>query len=217
MFFQAYILGFIVALPVGPVAILILQRSLSLGTLAGIASGLGASTADALFAWFASMGLVALTTGVQTGHFWIRPVGGLVVIILGIHFYFKKPPPLKTDEVLTPRYLHHYTWDAFSTFLLTLTNPMTVFAFAALFTGSNLIPIDPRKIFFFEISAGIFCGSLTWWSLLTTLSNPIKRFISPQKIHRVMQGLALLLIGLGSFTIATSFSHVQKIIGQIIH
>ncbi|MBI1910161.1 MAG: LysE family transporter [Deltaproteobacteria bacterium] len=205
MFFKSLLLGFIVAIPIGPIALLILQRSLGLGYLAGFASGIGAAAADALFALFASMGLVALISWLEKYYVWIQPVGGLIVVVLGLKFFFNKPPLLKADEVLTPRYLHHYTWDAFSTFLLTLTNPMTMFAFAALFTGSNLIPVDPRKIFFFEITSGIFCGSLSWWLILVTLSHPIKKNISPLRIRHVMQGLALVLIALGSWAVLSSF------------
>ena len=194
---KAFFVGLIVAIPVGPIAILIFQRSLSVGYITGIASGIGAALADALFAFLASLGVVALADWMAGPLVWLRPVGGAILIILGVHFFFKRAPSLKTEEVLTTRYLHHYTWDAFSTFLLTLTNPMTMLAFAALFTGVAIVPMEVKRIYYLEISAGVFVGSFLWWSVIVLLSHPIRKIISPLKVHRLMQILALILVGLG--------------------
>jgi len=205
---KAFILGFIVAVPVGPIAILIFQRSLSLGYLAGLASGIGAALADGLFAFLASLGIAALAETIEESIIWVRPMGGLILLVLGGYFFFKKSLVLQTEEVLTPRYLHHYTWDAFSTFLLTLTNPMTVLAFAALFAGINLIPPGAKNVLYLETTLGVFLGSLIWWLVIILLSHPIKRTISPLKVHRLMQVLALLLMALGMGAIIFGFSRV---------
>jgi threonine/homoserine/homoserine lactone efflux protein len=197
MIFKAFALGLIVAIPVGPIAILIFRRSIDVGYRAGVASGIGAALADGLFAFLATLGVAVLAEGIEEAIVWVRPIGGVILIILGAHFFFKKSPQLKTEEVLTERYLHHYTWDAFSTFLLTLTNPMTVLAFAALFAGISLIPEDPRNILYLEITMGVFFGSLLWWLMIVLLSHQIKQVISAHTIHRLMQILALILVGLG--------------------
>ena len=164
LFSQSLLLGFLVALPVGPIAILILQRSLRLGALAGLASGIGAAIADALFALLAVLGLAALLESIRGAHHLVGGLGGLVLMGVGLRLFFQKPPSLETEEVLSERYLHHYLWDALSVLLLTLTNPMTIIAFGALFAGSNLIPLDPRRLDYATISLGVFCGSLLWWS-----------------------------------------------------
>ncbi|MDO8643385.1 MAG: LysE family transporter [bacterium] len=205
MFFEALLVGLIISLPVGPIAILILQRSLKLGYLAGLASGIGAAVADGLFAFLAAFGIAALTLWIQESIGWVRPVGGMVLIGLGVHFFFQKPPELKTEEVLTPRFLHHYTWDGFSNFILTLTNTMTILAFVALFTASQIVPEDPTKINYLEIISGVFCGSLFWWVTMVTLSHKIKQIISPMTVHRLMQFLAGVLVFLGTLAVLTLF------------
>ena len=206
LLFKAFAVGLIIAIPVGPIAILIFKRSLGIGYLAGLASGIGAALADALFALMASIGVLALTGWIEESIVWFRPIGGIFLIFLGIHFFFKKSPALQTDEVLTPRYLHHYPWEVVSTFLLTLTNPLTIFAFVALFTGVHLIPLSPTKVHHFEVTLGVFCGSLLWWCLIVLLSHPIKRVISPQRIHHLMQVLAVVLIALGVMAIVFGIS-----------
>jgi threonine/homoserine/homoserine lactone efflux protein len=196
LFSKAFILGWMVAIPIGPVGFLIIQRSLKIGSLAGIASSLGAALADGLFGLLAAMGLVALIGEMDQSRHLIRPLGSLILLIVGVYFFFQKPPPLEAEEVLSNRYLHHYLWDLLSTFFLTLLNPITIIAFAALFVGSDLIPEDPGKIQYLEISTGILIGSLFWWLLLVFLARPVKKMLSSLLVHRIFQGIGVVLMSL---------------------
>ncbi len=205
LFSTSYLLGFLVALPVGPIAILILQRSLGVNWLAGLASGIGAALADALFALLAGLGLVALLEGIRESHHFVGGLGGLVLALVGLRLFFQKPPALHTEEVLSERYLHHYLWDSLSVFLLTLTNPMTIIAFGALFAGSNLIPLDPRRVDYLQISLGVFGGSLSWWVLLVVLAQPIRRNLSRLRIHRAMEIIGVIMIVLGGVSLVPRF------------
>lgn len=197
LFSKACVLGLVVAIPVGPVALLIVQRSLAVGSLRGLASSLGAALADGLFGLLAALGLAALIEQLEVLRDMVRPLGSVVLMIMGIYFFFRKPLTLETEEVLSGRYLRHYLWDLFSTFLLTLTNPLTIIAFGALFAGSDLIPEDPRKIQYLEIAAGVFAGSLLWWLILVVLARPVKRRLSFLMVHRIFQGIGMILMGLG--------------------
>lgn len=191
---KAAVLGFMVAIPVGPVGVLLIQRSLAVSHLAGIATGLGAALADALFGYLAALGLVTLVEQLEVSkHFW-RPLGSLALILVGVYFILQKPPKLEVEEVLSGRYQRRYWWDMVSSFFLTLLNPTTIIAFAALFVGSDLIPEDPRRIQYIEIALGIFAGSLVWWMILVAIAQPVKRKMSPLKVHRVMQGIGAVLI-----------------------
>jgi threonine/homoserine/homoserine lactone efflux protein len=196
LFSKAFLLGWMVAIPVGPVGLLIIQRSLKVGSLAGVASGLGAALADGLFGFLAAVGLATLIGELEASRQFVRPLGSLVLMVVGVYFFFQKPPPLETEEVLSVRYLHHYLWDLLSTFFLTLLNPLTIIAFAALFIGSDLIPEDPRKIQYLEVAGGIFSGSLLWWLLLVFLASPVKKALSSKVVHRIFQGIGLTLFGL---------------------
>lgn len=204
------------AIPVGPVALLIIQRSLQLGSLRGLASGIGAACADGLYGLLAAMGLAALIGAIEHTKPLVRPLGSLVLVTLGVYFYFKRPPQLETEEVLTGRYLHFYLWDLFSTFLLTLMNPLTIIAFAALFVGSDLIPEDPQQIDYLVIATGVLTGSFLWWSLLVILAQPLKRRISPLVVHRVLQVIGLILISLALVSLIPRFGTIIDKVQRLI-
>lgn len=201
LFSKALVVGWMVAIPVGPVALLIIQRSIKVGSLAGFASGLGAALADGLFGLLAAIGLVTLFGGLEESRPFVRPLGSLVLMLVGVYFFFQKPPSLEAEEILSPRYLHHYLWDLISSFILTLMNPTTIVAFAALFAGSDLIPEDVGKIQYLEVATGVLIGSLLWWLLLVVLARPLKRRLSPLMEHRILQvvGMVLMSLALVSF------------------
>ena len=189
-----------VAIPVGPVGLLLIQRSLKVNHIAGAATGLGAALADALFGFLAALGLVKLIGELDAGRHFLRPLGSLALMIVGIHFYFQKPPVLEAKEVLTGPYQRRYWWDVISAFFLTLLNPTTIIAFAVLFAGSDLIPEVPREIQYFEISGGIFAGSLIWWLILVAIAEPVKRKLNPHSVHRFLQVLGVVLVVLALIT-----------------
>lgn len=208
LFSQSAFLGLMIAIPVGPVALLIIQRTLSVGPLRGLMSGLGAAVADGLFGLLAALGLAALIEQLEQTRGFVRPLGSLILISVGLFFFFRKPPALEPKEVLSSTYLRHYLWDVVSTFFLTLTNPLTIIAFAAIFAGSDLIPEDPRKIQYVGVAAGIFTGSMSWWMILVLLAHPVKRHLSSQVVHRVFQGVGLVLITLAVVSFVPRFNEV---------
>ncbi|HEX5036216.1 MAG TPA: LysE family transporter [bacterium] len=208
-----------VAIPVGPVGLLLMQRTLSVGRLAGIFTGLGAALADGVFGFLAALGLVTLVNQFEAGHHFLRPLGSLALMVVGLHFFFQKPPVLTADEVLTGRFQRRYWWDTISTFFLTLMNPTTIIAFAALFAGSDLIPENPRREEYFLIAAGVFSGSLLWWLFLVSLAGPVKRRLNPHSVHRFLQVLGVVLVVLALFTFIPRAGHVidriQMLFGKV--
>jgi len=216
LFWKACFLGFMVAIPVGPVGLLLVQRSIKINHIAGAATGLGAALADAVFGFLAALGLVTLIGELEAGRHFMRPLGSLALMIVGIHFYFQKPPALEAKEVLAVPYQRRYWWDIISAFFLTLLNPTTIIAFAALFAGSDLIPEDPSEIQYFEISAGIFTGSLVWWMFLVAIAEPVKRKLNPHSVHRFLQVLGVVLVVLALITfiprLGPMIDNVRKLI-----
>ncbi len=205
LFQKACFLGWMVAIPVGPVGLLIIQRSITMGYVRGLVSGLGAALADGVFGLLAAMGLVALIENYGNAKHFIRPFGGIVLAVVGLVFLLKKKREVKAEEVLTANFANRYLWDLLSTFLLTLMNPMTILAFGALFAGSDLIPVDVRKIQYVEIAFGVFTGSLLWWTLMVVLSSPLKNKLSPVVEQRIQQVIGAILIALAFFSVVPRF------------
>ncbi|MBL1438116.1 MAG: LysE family transporter [Rhodobacteraceae bacterium] len=150
--------GFAVAMPVGPIGVLCIKRSLKDGARYGLATGLGAATADASYGLLVALGLGF--SGLLAQAQAMQLAGGLLIIALGLlslRSFFKRKP---TAEISAPKGGLAAAW--FSTFLLTLANPMTILAFvgliAALGSASTAGP--------YMLVAGVFIGSLLWWLML---------------------------------------------------
>jgi threonine/homoserine/homoserine lactone efflux protein len=137
-------LGFAIAAPVGPIGVLVIRRSLAEGRASGLASGLGAATADAAYGALAGFGLTVVTAFLVEGQGWLRLVGGAFLCYLGVRTLLARPAEEATDVRekgggLVGAYA--------STFLLTLTNPTTILSFAAVFAGMGgaLPATAPRR------------------------------------------------------------------------
>ncbi len=162
VFSKGLIIGFLIAAPVGPIGILCARRTLTEGRRAGFASGLGAATADAIYGFVAAFGLTIVSNLIVEHQSWLRAVGGLLLCILGVRTYLADPrrdsPVKKTGRV----YAGMYT----STFLLTLTNPLTIFSLAAVFAGFGLAETRGSLLSAMVLIAGVFLGSGLWWLIL---------------------------------------------------
>src|SRR5579885_1652321 len=162
-FLKGIFLGFAIAAPVGPIGILCIRRTLHYGRFSGLFSGLGAAVADVLYGAIAAFGMTLISDFLLANQGWLRVIGGTFLIYLGVRTFFTKP---KEQE---PIQISHKTLasDFLSTFLLTLTNPMTILAYLAIFAGlglSNLQGDYPNAAW---LVFGVFIGSALWWLLLS--------------------------------------------------
>ena len=164
-FIRGLLIGLSIAATVGPMSILCIQRTLNRGQLYGLVSGLGIATADGVYGSIAAFGLTLITNFLINEQIWIRLIGGLFLMYLGIKTILSKPPERAAVlNAKTNSYLGAYT----STFLLTLTNPLTILSFAAIFAGIGVG--SASKSFFSAIAVvlGVFSGSTLWWIILTS-------------------------------------------------
>ena len=162
-FLRSLLIGFSIAAPVGPIGILCIRRSLTEGRLTGLFTGLGAATADAIYGSIAAFGLT-LVSGFLIGQAgWIRLVGGLFLAYLGIKTLLSKPAQ-HPAQVGGMNLAGAYS----STLLLTLTNPMTILSFAAIFAGLGAGLSGHGYGAAVSIVLGVFSGSACWWLLLSS-------------------------------------------------
>lgn len=164
---RGFIIGISIAAPVGPIGILCIRRTLAEGRLSGFLSGLGAATADMVYGAIAAFGLSAIM-GLLTGQAdSLRLFGGIFLVYLGIRTIFSKPT---TDSTIGKAggMLSAYL----STLVLTLTNPMTILSFLAIFAG--VLPEGGEKSPYFLV-AGVFTGSAVWWLGLSLGVGMIRR------------------------------------------
>lgn len=161
VFLKGFLIGLSIAAPVGPIGVLCIRRTLADGRAVGLASGLGAATADALYGLLAAFGVTFVTNALIQQQLFIRLVGGLFLCYLGARTFFSRPAP--QTAVPGGRGL----LSAFgSTFVLTVSNPLTIMSFAAIFSGIG-ISAQSNYREAGVLVGGVFSGSAAWWLMLT--------------------------------------------------
>jgi threonine/homoserine/homoserine lactone efflux protein len=159
VFLRAFLIGISIAAPVGPIGVLCIRRTLSNGKLAGFLSGMGAATADMVYGAIAAFGLTVITNLLVENAFWLKLIGGLFLLYLGIKTFLEKPAE-KAAQAKQGGYLSMYL----STFFLTITNPITILSFAAIFAGTMIGQHIGSPLL---MVAGVFAGSASWWLALS--------------------------------------------------
>jgi len=198
VFLRGLIIGFSIAAPVGPIGILCIRRTLAEGRLAGFVSGLGAATADAVYGSIAAFGLTLVTSFLVEQRFWLRAVGGVFLFYLGVKTFLSKPQPaseLNQAGEARQNLFGNYA----STFVLTLTNPLTILSFAGIFAGLGLGSyINGNYLAAVTLVLGVFIGSATWWFILSGITSLFQKKLSLQLLLWVnrISGTIIILFGM---------------------
>lgn len=191
---RGMVLGFSIAAPVGPIGILCIQKTLTRGQRYGLAAGLGAATADALYGCVAGFGITLISDLIVSQQFWLRLGGGLFLFLLGLSTLWSRPAtgpaPSDSSSGLTRVYA--------ATLLLTLTNPTTILSFAAIFAGLGLGATGGGPASALLLVLGVFLGSAAWWLLLSGGVSLLRERFTPARMGWVNRaaGAVMALFGL---------------------
>ena len=196
LFLKGLAIGFSIAAPVGPIGILCMRRTLAHGRIAGFISGLGAATADACYGCVAGFGLTVVSNFLIQQQFGFRLIGGGFLCYLGVKTFAAKP-----TETETPARENGLIADYASTFLLTLTNPMTILSFAAIFAGLGLADYGKHALSAGWLVSGVFLGSALWWMALSTGVAVFRSRLSQRGLHWInrLAGTVITAFGLAAF------------------
>ncbi|MFO1430821.1 MAG: LysE family transporter [Candidatus Competibacteraceae bacterium] len=192
MLLKGLLIGFAIAAPVGPIGLLCIQRTLQRGRIAGFISGLGAASADAVYGSIAGFGLVSLSGLLLDWRQELRRLGGIFLLYLGWRL-FSSLPTEQNSALRSTDLMEDYA----STFLLTLTNPVTILAFIGIFTGLGLAAGERNFNAAGLLVLGVFLGSLLWWLLLALAVGALRRRLSPATRRRLNRaaGTVIALFG----------------------
>lgn len=192
-FLKGLILGFAIAAPTGPIGILCARRTLTVGRRAGFASGMGAATADVIYGFIAAFGITFISDVLIEYQSWLRLAGGFLLCFLGIRTFMAKIKQETSGKRTFNRFAGMYT----STFFLTLTNPMTIFSFAAVFAGFGLAAARGSLLSAGVLVLGVFLGSAVWWLFLVGVVSLFKRRISEHELRWVNRFAGVLIVATG--------------------
>ncbi|MCJ7560606.1 LysE family translocator [Candidatus Bathyarchaeota archaeon] len=192
------IIGFSIAAPVGPIGVLCIRRTLAEGRLHGLVSGLGAATADAIYGGIAGFGLTFISDMLVQQQIWLRFFGGVFLCFLGLKTLLAKPSEKSPSEKRTGL-LGSYG----STFFLTLTNPMTILSFAAVFAGiglgSTLVDYGSAALLVFSV----FAGSALWWLILSGSVSLLRKKVTPRVLRWINMVSGAIIMGFGVFALVS--------------
>ncbi len=195
---KGFIVGIGASIPLGPLGVMCVQKTLSKGRSSGFMTGLGASLTDTFFAAFAILSLALIQEFVNSNVSFVLFFGGLAVIIIGLHIFFTNP----VKQLRRNRGEKRLFEDFLSSVIMTVTNPGAIFLILGLFAFVGL-EVDSNSSWKIIASSllGVFIGANSWWAILTLSINLFrKKFRLKQLllINRVA-GVVIVILGLFSF------------------
>ena len=179
IFIKGVLIGLLVSAPLGPIGVLCIQRTLNRGYMSGFVSGLGAASADIIFAVIAGFGLTIIINFIQERQIYFQILGGVFVLYIGLRIFNTNPVKQLRLQRLNKTRLSQ---DFASVFLLTLSNPMAIFLFIAIMAAIK-VANDTLSIFeILTMTAGIAGGAILWWFILASIANRFRKRIRLRSI-----------------------------------
>lgn len=202
---KGIIIGIVASAPMGPVGVLCVQRTLNKGRAYGLITGTGAAFSDLLYALVTGYGLSFLYDYIsnESTIFWMQLVGAAIMFIFGVHTF--RTNPMKNTRNVS-RNKSNLLYNGVTGFFITLSNPMIVLLFMALFTPFNfMIPeMSPYMQCIGYLS--IFGGAMLWWLFITSVVNNLRTRFDVKGvliINRVIGGAVMVGSVIGAILIAT--------------
>ncbi|HEY9818042.1 MAG TPA: LysE family transporter [Candidatus Obscuribacterales bacterium] len=188
---RGIVIGLAIAAPVGPIGLLCIRRTLAAGRWAGLVSGMGAATADAIYGCIAGFGLTFISQMLIDQAIWLRLIGGLFLCYLGIKTIVT-PAASQAASVTHAGLVGMYV----STLALTITNPLTILSFVGIFAGLGMATAAQPGLEAAQLVFGVFLGSAMWWLILSSGANLLRGKLTQQLtwINRI-SGSILVVFG----------------------
>jgi threonine/homoserine/homoserine lactone efflux protein len=203
-FFKGLLIGFSIAAPVGPIGLLCTQRTIAYGRISGLVTGLGAATADGLYGAVAAFGLTTISSFLVGQQFWFRLIGGMFLLYLGTKAFLSKA----AEEAATSNHKSLFS-DYCSTVFLTVTNPMTIVSFAAVFAGLGLASSGGGHSSAALMIAGVVLGSTLWWFVLSAGVSLFQAKFSSDSLKFLNRISGAILIGFAIFAFASLLGNAR--------
>ncbi len=194
------IIGISASIPLGPIGVLVVQRTLNKGHLSGFVSGLGAAMSDTIYAIIAGFSLSFIVGFIETQLLWIQIFGAIILISLGLKIYNTNPAiQLRKQKKKSTSLIQ----DFFSTFALTVANPLAVFLFMAFFAGFRVVGSKNTSIEHLLLISGVLIGAASWWLILSSLVNMFRSKINLRRLFWInkIAGSTIIVLVVIAFSI----------------
>ena len=170
---KGILIGVVASAPMGPVGVLCVQRTLNKGRAYGLVTGAGAAFSDLIYALVTGYGLSFLYDFIsnESTIFWMQIIGATIMFIFGLHTFRTNPMKNTRNVSRNKSSLLH---NGITGFFITLSNPMIVLLFMALFTPLNFM--IPEMPLYLQCAGyiSIFAGAMLWWFFITSMVNKLR-------------------------------------------
>jgi threonine/homoserine/homoserine lactone efflux protein len=203
---KGILLGLAVSMPLGPIGIILINRTIKRGMLSGFFSGLGLASADTLLAVLAALGFNVILSFINQERFIISVIAGIIIIGIGLKIFLSNP----VKDIRNREKANKSLWrDYYSVFVLSISNPYTIFIFVAFFSGVHINGnVKPELVPFFLIP-GVFIGTITWWFFLSYFVSRFKKNIRLRVIVRVNMAAGIVVIVIGVIVLLSVFTPLK--------
>lgn len=212
--FKGMLVGLMVSIPLGPMGVLIIQKTLHKGALSGFIAGMGAASADLFYAAVAAFGLGVVINIVQAHELLLQIIGGIFLIVIGLKIYFDNPirqiRQRRQGRVSKTGLLGDYL----SLFFLTVSNPITVVVFMAVFAGMSVFGESSSLLGEVLVVAGVLLGGGVWWYTLSTLVNIFRKKFRLRVLITINRVSGMVIAVLGALVILSAFAPFKNLVIQ---
>ena len=208
--FKGMLVGLMVSVPLGPMGVLIIQKTLHKGALAGFIAGMGAASADFFYALVAAFGLGFVINTVQAHELLLQIIGGIFLIVIGLKIYFDNPIRQIRQRRSGRESKKGLIGDYLSLFFLTVSNPITVVVFMAVFAGMSVFGDSSSLVGELLVVIGVLLGGAVWWYVLSTLVNIFRKKFRLRVLATINRVSGMIIAILGALVILAAFAPFKK-------
>ncbi len=199
-------IGALISAPMGPIGMLIIQRTLSKGRWPAMFTGMGAALSDLIYCLLAGLGLSFVTDFIEKQQLWLQLGGGVVLAIFAAYLFRKNPTrSLKSVESASPT---NYWTDFVTGFLFTFSNPLILFFIVGLFARFCIILPDFGVHHYIFVYVCIMGGALLWWYGVTWLVNRLRRRVNVRSLWLVNRIISVILFVMAVFGITMALKDI---------
>jgi threonine/homoserine/homoserine lactone efflux protein len=201
-FLKGLFVGFSVAAPIGPIAILCIRQNLAYGFLMGIICGLAVSFADGFYSLVAALGANVMNTLINDHGRWFYLLGGALLVFIGRKVFVTEIA--ESQDIIKKK--RHYVNAFFYTLFLTLASPMTTLLFIAMFTTAGVFKNTLCNADIVALVIGVFAGAMLWWTILSGAVMVIRKRLNFKVFLIINKVSGLAIMAFGIFTLTKIFS-----------
>lgn len=198
---RGFAIGVLISAPMGPIGMLVIQRTLDKGRWPAFFTGIGASISDLFYCILTGAGIAFITDFIESQQFWLQLLGSVAIALFGIYLFRKNPArQLRRRDTVEA---NTYWKDIVTGFLLTVSNPLILFFIIGLFARFNFLLPEFRYYHYISGYLSIAAGALCWWFLVTFLVNKMRAHFNVRSLYivnRIIGSLLMLFALVGTVT-----------------